>query len=171
MSMPQVHIVAYCVDLGYGAARGAEMLALMLACGVASRIGAGWISDRIGALPTLAIGSALQMLALVLFLPFDGIVSLYLISAFFGLVQGGIVPAYAVLVREYFDSREAGVRVGIVMTASLVGMAGGGWMTGAIFDWLGSYRAAFMNGIGWNVLNLAVALWLMARAGRRLAPA
>jgi MFS family permease len=167
MAMPQVHIVAYCVDLGYGAARGAEMLALMLACGVISRIGMGMMSDRIGALRTLLIGSGLQGVSLVLFLPFDGIVSLYLISALFGLVQGGIVPAYAVLVREYFSPREAGVRVGIVMTASLLGMALGGWMTGAVFDLTGSYRAAFVNGIAWNVLNLAIAFWLLRRGSMR----
>ncbi len=171
MAMPQVHIVAYCVDLGYGATRGAEMLALMLACGVISRIGAGMISDRIGALRTLLIGSALQGLALLLFLPFDGLVPLYLISALFGLVQGGIVPAYAVLVREHFSTREVGMRVGIVMTASLLGMALGGWMTGAVFDLTGSYRAAFINGIGWNVLNLAIAWWLLRRGSMRLAMA
>lgn len=171
MAMPQVHIVAYCVDLGYGATRGAEMLALMLACGVVSRIGAGIISDRIGAVRTLIIGSALQGLALLLFLPFDGLVSLYLISALFGLVQGGIVPAYAVLVREHFSTREVGVRVGIVMTASLLGMALGGWMTGAVFDLTGSYRAAFINGIGWNVLNLVIAVWLLRRGSMRLAMA
>ena len=168
MAMPQVHIVAYCVDLGYGATRGAEMLALMLACGVVSRIGAGILSDRIGALRTLLIGSALQGFALLLFVPFNGMTTLYLMSAFFGLVQGGIVPAYAVLVREHFSPREAGTRVGIVMTASLLGMALGGWMTGAVFDMTGSYQTAFVTGIGWNLLNLAIAIWLLRRGSRRL---
>jgi MFS family permease len=165
MSMPQVHIVAYCADLGYGPARGAEMLSVMLGFGVVSRLASGWICDHIGGLRTLALGSALQCLALVLFIPFDGLVSLYVISALFGLFQGGIVPAYAIIVREHFTPREAGTRIAAVITATLLGMALGGWMTGAIFDLTGSYTAAFANGIGWNVVNLAIALWLVRRAG------
>jgi len=165
MSMPQVHIVAYCVDLGYGPARGAEMLSVMLGFGVVSRLASGWICDHIGGLRTLVLGSALQALALALFLPFDGLVSLYVISALFGLFQGGIVPAYAIIVREHFTPREAGTRIAAVITSTLLGMAIGGWMTGAIFDLTGSYTAAFVNGIGWNVVNLAIALWLLARSG------
>jgi MFS family permease len=164
MSMPQVHIVAYCGDLGYGAARGAEMLSIMLGAGIVSRLASGWICDRIGGLRTLLLGSALQGIALVMFLPFDGLVSLYIVSAMFGLFQGGIVPSYAIIVREYFPPREAGVRTGVVLMATLFGMAFGGWISGAIFDWTGSYRAAFVNGIGWNLLNLTIALWLLRRS-------
>ena len=167
MAMPQVHLVAYCSDLGYGAARGAQMLSLMLACGIVSRISFGWISDRLGGLRTVLVGSALQGIALLLFLPFNGLVSLYLISAMFGLFQGGIVPAYAIIIREYFSPKEAGARVGIVMTASLFGMALGGWMSGAIFDATGSYRAAFLNGIAWNLVNVAIASMLLIRLGTR----
>ena len=163
MSMPQVHIVAYCSDLGYGAARGAEMLSLMLACGIVSRLVSGFICDRIGGLRTLLLGSVLQGLALLLFIPFDGLVSLYLISALFGLFQGGIVPSYAIIVREHFPVAEAGTRVGAVLMATLLGMALGGWMSGRVFDLTGSYHAAFINGIGWNLLNLAIVLFLMGR--------
>ncbi len=165
MSMPQVHIVAYCADLGFGPARGAEMLSIMLGFGVVSRLASGWICDHIGGLRTLVIGSALQCVALLLFLPFDGLVSLYVISALFGLFQGGIVPAYAIIVREYFTPREASTRIAAVLMATLFGMALGGWMTGAIFDLTGSYTAAFANGIGWNVVNLAIAAWLLYRSG------
>ncbi|MDB5856394.1 MAG: transporter [Ramlibacter sp.] len=164
MSMPQVHIVAYCGDLGFGAARGAEMLSLMLAMGVVSRLASGWISDRIGGLRTLLLGSMLQGLALLMFLPSDGLVSLYLVSGMFGLFQGGIVPAYALIVREYFPPREAGARVGTVLMATLLGMALGGWLSGAVFDWTGSYHAAFLNGIGWNLLNLSIVGFLLWRA-------
>jgi MFS family permease len=167
MSMPQVHIIAYCGDLGYGAARGAEMLSLMLGFGIVSRLVSGWISDRIGGLRTLLLGSTLQGVALLLFLPFDGLASLYVVSAMFGLFQGGIVPAYALIVREYFSPREAGARVGVVIMATLFGMALGGWMSGAIFDLTGSYRAAFVNGIAFNLLNLTLAFWLLRRALRR----
>jgi MFS family permease len=166
MSMPQVHIVAYCGDLGYGAARGAEMLSLMLGFGIVSRLLSGWICDRIGGLRTLLLGSFLQGVALLAFLPFDGLVSLYVVSAMFGLFQGGIVPSYAIIVREYFPPREAGVRTGIVLMATLFGMALGGWVSGAIFDLTGSYRAAFINGVGWNLLNLTIAVWLLRRSRR-----
>ncbi len=163
MSMPQVHIVAYCGDLGYGAARGAEMLSLMLACGIVSRLVSGAICDRIGGLRTLLLGSALQGVALLLFIPFDGLVSLYLISALFGLFQGGIVPSYAIIVREHFPAAEAGARVGTVLMATLFGMALGGWMSGKVFDLTGSYHAAFLNGVAWNLLNLSIALFLLWR--------
>ena len=163
MAMPQVHIVAYCSDLGFGAARGAEMLSLMLACGIVSRLVSGLICDRIGGLRTLVLGSVLQGLALLLFLPFDGLVSLYVISALFGLFQGGIVPSYAIIVREHFPPAEAGARVGTVIMATLFGMALGGWMSGKVFDLTGSYHAAFINGIGWNLLNLTIALFLLSR--------
>ena len=166
MAMPQVHIVAYCTDLGFGAARGAEMLSLMLASGIASRLISGAICDRIGGLRTLVLGSVLQGVALLLFLPFDGLVSLYVISALFGLFQGGIVPAYAIIVREYFPAKEAGSRVGAVIMATLLGMALGGWMSGKVFDLTGSYHAAFINGVLWNALNLSIALWLLWRVKR-----
>jgi MFS family permease len=166
MSMPQVHLVAYCGDLGYGAARGAEMLALMMACGIVSRIASGFIADRIGGVRTLLLGSLLQGVSLLLYLFFDGLASLYVVSALFGLFQGGIVPSYALIVREHFTPREAGARVGTVLMATLLGMALGGWMSGAIFDLTGSYRAAFLNGTAWNLLNIGIVVFLMYRARR-----
>jgi MFS family permease len=138
----------------------------MLGAGVISRLASGWISDRIGGLRTLLLGSGLQGLALLLFLPFDGLVSLYVISALFGLVQGGIVPSYAMIVREYFTPKEAGARVGTVLMATLFGMALGGWMSGAIFDLTGSYKAAFANGVLWSVINVAITAYLLRRAAR-----
>jgi MFS family permease len=161
MSMPQVHLIAYCADLGYGTARGAEMLSIMLGLGVVSRLGSGLIADRIGGLRTLILGSALQCLFLAFYLPFDGLTSLYVVSALFGLAQGGIVPSYALIVRDYFPAREAGARVSLVLMASVVGMAIGGWMSGEIYDLTGSYQAAFLNGIAWNLLNMGIALWLL----------
>lgn len=173
MAMPQVHIVAYCGDLGYGVARGAEMLSLMLGFGIVSRVASGWIADRIGGLGTLLLGSVLQGFALFLYLLFDGLASLYIISALFGLFQGGIVPSYAIIIRDYFPPQEAGTRLGVVLMATLIGMALGGWMSGAIFDLTGSYAAAFANGLAWNLLNAAIAAWLLlrwTRAGRQAWP-
>ena len=169
MSMPQVHIVAYCGDLGYGAARGAEMLSLMLGLGIVSRIASGFIADRIGGVRTLLLGSLLQGVALVLYLFFDGLASLYVISGLFGLFQGGIVPSYAIIVREYFSPKEASTRVGLVVMATVLGMALGGWLSGAIFDVTGSYQAAFLNGLGWNLLNVSIAAWLLLRTPQRAA--
>jgi MFS family permease len=166
MAMPQVHIVAYCGDLGYGAARGAQMLSLMLGFGIASRLISGAICDRIGGLRTLLLGSFLQGVALLLFLPFDGLSSLFAISALFGLFQGGIVPSYAIIVREHFPPAEAGVRVGTVLMCTLFGMALGGWVSGKVFDLTGSYQAAFVNGLVWNALNLGIATLLLMRSRR-----
>jgi MFS family permease len=171
MSMPQVHIVAYCGDLGYGVARGAEMLSLMLSLGIISRVGSGFIADRIGAPLTLVIGSMMQGVALALYLFFDGISSLYVISGIFGLFQGGIVPMYAVILRGMMPPQEAGMRIGIVISATVIGMAAGGWLSGEIFDWTGSYRLAFLHGLAWNLVNLAIVLFVLMGRRRRLQPA
>jgi MFS family permease len=165
MSMPQVHIVAYCLDLGYGVARGAEMLSIMLAAGVASRLASGFLADRIGGIRTQLIGSVLQCISLLLYIPFDGLASLYIVSLVFGLSQGGIVPCYAIIVREYMPAAEAGRRVGMVVMSTTIGMALGGWMSGWIYDLTGSYAAAFLNGVAWNLLNIAVIAFLLWRAG------
>jgi MFS family permease len=163
MSMPQVHIVAYCGDLGYGVARGAEMLSLMLALGIVSRIASGFIADKIGGVATLLIGSIMQGTALMLYLFFNGLTSLYAISAIFGLFQGGIVPMYAVIIREFLPPREAGARIGLVLSSTIIGMAAGGYISGVIYDLTGSYRLAFLNGVAWNAVNLAVVAWLFLR--------
>ncbi|WP_156464415.1 MFS transporter [Afipia sp. Root123D2] len=168
MAMPQVHIVAYCGDLGYGVARGAEMLSLMLAFGIISRIGSGFLADRIGGLRTLLVGSLAQGVALLFYVFFDSLTSLYIISAMFGLFQGGIVPSYAIIVRESMPAREAGTRVGIVIFASVIGMSFGGWVSGLIFDSTGSYAAAFINGLAWNAVNLTIVISLLLRARRRM---
>jgi MFS family permease len=169
MAMPQVHIVAYCGDLGYGVARGAEMLSLMMAFGVVSRIGSGFLADKIGGIRTLLIGSVAQGFALLFYLFFDSLTSLYLISAMFGLFQGGIVPSYAIIVREAMPASEAATRVGIVIFASVFGMSFGGWVSGVIFDATGSYAAAFVNGLGWNAVNITIMVSLLIRARQRLA--
>jgi MFS family permease len=161
MATPQVHIVAYCGDLGYGAQRGAEMLSVMLGLGVVSRISFGLIADKIGGLGALLVSSSLQMVAMFFYLPFDGLTSLYIVSGLFGLAQGGIVPSYALIARDYFPANQAATRISLVLMATVAGMAVGGWMAGEIYDYTGSYRAAFLNGIGWNVLNVSIALMLL----------
>ena len=169
MAMPQVHIVAYCGDLGYGVTRGAEMLSLMLGFGIISRIGSGFLADRIGGIRTLLIGSIAQGTALLFYLSFDGLTSLYVISAMFGLFQGGIVPSYAIIIREAMPAAQAATRVGMVILASVAGMSLGGWISGIIFDATGSYAAAFLNGLAWNALNVTIMVGLLVRARRRFA--
>lgn len=171
MSMPQVHIVALCADLGYGVAAGAEMLSIMVAGGVVSRLLSGYLADMIGGVRTLLLGSILQMIALTLYLPFDGLTSLYVVSLVFGLSQGGIVPSYAIIVREYLPAREAGRRVGLVIMATVMGMALGGWLSGFIHDLSGSYQAAFVNGIAWNALNIAIIGSILLKTTERPATA
>jgi len=171
MAMPQVHIVSYCGDLGYGVARGAEMLSLMMGFGIVSRIGSGFVADKFGGMVTLLIGSMAQAFALFFYLFFTSLPSLYLISAMFGLFQGGIVPSYAIIVRETMPANEAATRVGIVIFASVIGMSFGGWISGVIFDLTGSYAAAFANGFAWNLLNILIVLMLLLRGRQRLAMA
>jgi predicted MFS family arabinose efflux permease len=171
MAMPQAHKVAYCSDLGYGAARGAQMMSLMLGFGIVSRLASGWICDRVGGLRTLLLGSVLQGLALLMFLPYDSLLSLFVVSTLFGLFQGGLVPSYTIIVREYFSPAQAGVKVGLLIMCNQVGMALGGWMSGFVFDLTGSYRAAFINGSAWNMVNLGIALFLLHRSMRPRSPA
>ena len=166
MAMPQVHIVAYCVGLGFGSKIGAEMLSLMLACGVISRVFFGLCADKLGGLTTLILSSTLQTISLLFFLPFDGMISLYLVVAIFGLSQGGIVPSYALVVRDFLPAHEAGQRIGIVLMLTILGMAIGGWMSGYIFDQTGSYKMAFLNGILWNIFNLLILGWLLIKVSR-----
>ena len=164
MAMPQAHVVALAVDYGLTAADGARMLSLMFGFGIISRLLFGWLSDRLGGLITLFAGSTLQCIALIMFLPADTLFALNLASALFGLFQGGIVPTYALIVREYFPGERAGSYTGIVVFATLIGMAFGGWISGAIFDWMGSYQVAFLHGIGWNLVNMLVIGFLCLRA-------
>ena len=163
MAAPQVHIVAHVTDLGYAAQRGAEMLSLMLGTGIVSRIGSGFISDRIGGLRTLLLGSLLQALTIAAFLGADTLTMLYVVSAVFGLSQGGIVPSYTIIIRTFFPAQEAGRRVGWAMLFTFAGMALGGWMAGALYDLTGSYTASFINAIAFNVLNAAIVVFLAQR--------
>jgi MFS family permease len=167
MSMPQVQLVAYCGDLGYGVARGAQMLSLMMGLGIISRIGSGFVADLIGGAATLLMGSFMQGVALLLYLYFNGLESLFVVSGIFGLFQGGIVPMYAVICRELLPPRRAGAAIGIVVSATILGMAFGGYFSGVIFDLTSSYRMAFLNGLLFNVFNFVIVASLVWRRQRR----
>ena len=163
MAMPQIHIVPYVMDLGHPAIRGAEMLGLMLGFGVISRVGSGWLSDRIGGLATLLLGSALQLAVLIAFLTGNSLVFLYGISIAFGLSQGGIVPSYTIILRAFFPPKQAGWRISTSFLFTVAGMAFGGWIAGLLYDLTGSYTVSFLNAIGFNILNLWIAASLLKK--------
>ena len=167
MAMPQVHIVPYVTDLGFKPLHGANMLSLMLGFGIISRIVSGWISDHVGGLVTLMLGSGLQMLVLLAFMVADSLTALYLTAVAFGLSQGGIVPSYSFIIRRYFPATEAGWRIGTAFVFTISGMALGGWLAGVLYDISGSYALSFLNAIVFNLMNLAIAGNLYMR-GRKL---
>ena len=160
MSVPQVHIVPLCIDFGYGLAVGTEILSFMLFAAVTSRILFGFLSDRIGPIQTLILGSSLQAISLSMFLPFNSQLSLYIIAVFFGLSQGGIVPIYAVIISKFLPANEVAERVGFLIFATIIGMSLGGWISGEIFDYTNSYKLAFLNGIFWNIINVSIMVYL-----------
>lgn len=170
MAMPMVHVVALSSDLGYGSDRGAQMLSLLLATAFISRIGFGVLSDRIGGLMTILIGSGLQAAVLAFYAVVDSLLGLYVLSGVFGLVFGGIVPAYALAVRELFPDSQAGWRMGVVFLFGTVGMAIGGVMGGWVFDLTGTYSLAFLTGLVFNIINLVTISTLLWR-GRLVASA
>ena len=164
MATPQAHIVAHATDLGHPAARGAEMLSLVFLGGLVSRVVYGWISDRIGGLRTLVLGSMGQAVTIALFIPVEGLIELYVVCALFGLSQGGIVPSYALIVRRYFLAGESGWRLGWIMLFTMLGMAFGGWLAGLLFDLTGTYATAFSAAIVFNVVNLLIASLFLLRS-------
>ena len=164
MAMPLVHIAAYCSDLGFGLDRGAQMLSLFLACGFVSRLVFGWISDRIGWFMTIFIGAGLQCLALAFYTFIDTLTGLYLVSALFGLVFGGIVPSYALATRQLFPARQAAARIVVIFMAGYIGMASGGFAGGVIYYVTLYYQLAFMTGVIFNLTNLiCLSLLLLSR--------
>jgi MFS family permease len=163
MAMPLVHLVAHASDLGYGLARGAQMLSTALLCALLGRLAWGAISDRIGGLRTMLATSAWQALGLLALALFDGEVALYVVAAFFGLGYGGLVPAYTVFMREVFPVDGIGLRVGLVLLFGTLGMALGGWLGALVQELTESYRGAFLVGFACNLVNLALLAALGAR--------
>jgi len=169
MAMPQTHLVAFCSDLGISRALSAVMLSVLLGTAFLSRQIWGAISDRIGGVMTVLIGSAWQCSALSAFLFTQDATGLLTVTAIFGLGFSGIIPAYVLAVREIFPAAEASWRIPTLLLFSGSGMAAGGWLAGVLYDHFGYYAPAFAFGIGTNILNLAVIGTLVARQYRRRA--
>jgi MFS family permease len=166
MAIPAGHLVALCTDLGIPSAHGAAMLSVLLGSAFVSRLFWGWLADRIGGLGTVLVGSACQALAIAAFTATRDEVGLFAVSAAYGLGFSGIVPAYVLAVRELFPAAEASWRVPTVLFVSMSGMAFGGWFAGALYDHFGFYAPAFAAGALFNVANLVVIGFLVARQAR-----
>jgi len=170
MAMPQGHLIAYCGDLGISATRGAAMLSLLLATAFVSRQLWGWLSDRIGALTTIFICSSMQVVALTAMMLTQDELGLFMVSFFFGLGFSGIIPAYALAIREIFPASEASWRMPIMLMSTATGMAIGGWLAGALYDAFGYYAPAFAAGVALNALNVMIIASLVALQRRRVVP-
>jgi len=169
MAMPQGHLVAFCSDLGISRSMGALMLSVLLGTAFLSRQIWGVISDRIGGLATVLIGSVWQAASMVSFLFTQNEAGLFTVAAAFGLGFSGIIPAYVLAVRELFPASEASWRIPTLLLFSGFGMAAGGWIAGLLYDHFGYYAPAFAVGVGANVLNILVVGVLVARQRYRAA--
>jgi MFS family permease len=163
MAMPPGHLVALCSDLGIAPARGALMLSVLLGSALLSRQLWGWLTDRFGGLYTILAASTCQAAALLAFVFTQDEAGLFVVSAAFGLGFSGIIPAYVVVIRQFFPAEEAGWRVPVWFFSNICGMALGGWLAGYLYDLLGSYGAAFAVGVALNIGNVTVVGWLAAR--------
>lgn len=173
MSLPLAHIVSHVSDLGYDPANGALALSVMLTCAAfSSFFGVGYLTGRFGGLRAIFVFSTAQMVFLVALAFIDGLVSIYVIAALFGVGYGGILPCYPVIIREYLPAKEAGRRTGLVVLFAGGGMAIGSWLGGTVFDQTGAYDLAFLIGGAFNLANLAIIASLIIRTGsHRLQPA
>jgi MFS family permease len=163
MAMPQGHLVAFCSDLGISRSAGALMLSVLLGTAFLSRQIWGAISDRIGGLATVLIGSAWQSASMTAFLLTQNEVGLFTVAAAFGLGFSGIIPAYVLALRELFPASEASWRIPTLLLFSGAGMALGGWLAGLLYDHFAYYAPAFATGVGANILNLLLIGILVAR--------
>jgi MFS family permease len=175
MALPNSHLVAYCTDLGISPAQGAAMLSVLLACAFVSRQFWGWFGDRSGGLRAVFAGSACQCAAIACFLLTQSEAGLFVVSAGFGLGFAGIIPSYALAIRDMYPSREASWRVPTLLFTAMTGMAFGSWLGGALYDHYATYAPAFAAGVMFNLANLVVVgslLWRDRRPSRlQTAPA
>jgi MFS family permease len=163
MALPQAHLVAFCADVGISPTRSATMLSVMLAAAFVARQAWGALADRIGGLGTVLAGSCLQALAIVAFSLTQDEAGLFVVAAAYGLGFAGIIPAYAVAVRDVFPSSEASWRMPLTLFAGMSGMAVGSWFAGVLYDYFGTYAPAFIAGIIFNIANLLLIGFLVLR--------
>jgi len=163
MAMPSSHLIALCGDAGLGPAKGAAMLTVLLTCAFVSRQIWGWISDRIGGLMTVLVGSLAQATAITGFVATQDEMGLLAVAAAFGLGFSGLIPAYMLTARQLFAASEASWRIPTLILTGMSGMAAGSWLAGALYDYFGFYAPAFAAGIGFNLANLGIIAGLLLR--------
>jgi MFS family permease len=163
MAMPASHLIAFCGDVGIAASTGAAMLSVLLVCAFISRQLWGWISDRIGGLMTLVVGSLAQATAMLGFLLTQDEAGLFAVAAAFGLGFSGLVPAYVLTIRQLFPAREASWRIPALLLTAMSGMAAGSWIGGVIYDGAGFYAPAFATGIAANLVHLCLVAALVVQ--------
>jgi MFS family permease len=163
MAMPASHLIALCTDIGLSPSRGAMMLSLLLTCAFVSRQFWGWMSDRIGGMKTLVIGSAAQAAATAGFIVTQDEAGLFAVATAFGLGFAGLIPAYILTARQLFPASEASWRVPTILLTGMSGMAFGSWVAGILYDHFGFYAPAFTTGLAFNLVNLAILSWLLWR--------
>ena len=157
-SGPIFHMVSYAIDCGVPSMTAATVFGVAGLASLSGRIVCGLIADRVGAKQTLITGLAVQALAVSLYLVTQGTVGFYALAALFGLSYGGVMPLYAILVREYFGGKIMGTAFGAVAMVSMLGMAIGPWAGGWLFDTFGSYFWLYIGSFGIGLGAVVIAL-------------
>jgi MFS family permease len=157
-SGPIFHMVANAIDHGVSAMAATTVLSAAGLASLGGRILCGIVADRVGAKRTLVAGLSLQALAVSLYLVTNGTIGFYALAGLFGLSYGGVMPLYAILVREYFGARVMGTAFGTVAMVSTLGMALGPWAGGWLFDHYGSYVWMYLGSFGIGLGAVAIAL-------------
>jgi MFS family permease len=171
MAMPAAHLVAFCTDLGIAAQQGALMVSVLLVAAFVARQAWGWVSDRIGGLPSVLAGNVAQVLGMALFLTTQDEAGLFLVAAIYGMGFSGIIPAYMLAVRQLFPAADAPWRMPAVLFPGLMGMAFGAWLAGALYDGFGNYAIAWQVGIALNLVQVGLVAALLLRGPGRMRPA
>jgi MFS family permease len=172
MAMPASHLIALCGDLGFAPGRGPVMLTVLLVCAFLSRQFWGWITDRVGGLTTVLVGSLAQATAISGFIVTQTEMGLLAVAAAFGLGFSGLIPAYIVAIRQLFPAHEASWRIPTLLLTGMGGMAAGSWLAGRLYDYFGFYAPAFATGLFFNLVNASLVaglLLLWRRSQPRLA--
>ena len=157
-SGPIFHMVTHAIDRGVAPLTAATVLGVSGLASVTGRVTCGLLADRYGAKSTLLIGLAIQAVSVSLYLFTNTAPAFYALALVFGLSYGGVMPLYAILVREYFGARIMGTAYGAVFLISTLGMALGSWSGGWFFDAFGSYLWLYIGSAGIGAGAVAIAL-------------
>jgi MFS family permease len=156
-SGPIFHMVTHAIDHGIPVMAAATVLSVAGLASLSGKIVCGLVADRVGAKRTLIVGLAIQAVAVSLYVFTRDLVSFYGLALMFGFAYGGVMPLYAILVREYFGARIMGTAFGAVAFVSTLGMSLGPWAGGWLYDAWGSYFWLYMGSFGIGLGAVAIA--------------